>query len=344
MAHGQQFPEGLELDGDGGHDKSTQDFDRLRGGGRSNLEGEMALLTPALQNLALEIFRLVKDVGMNKFERRDLRKWITREHKSPPVCLKEETATIVFPDGEKLLRHVANVVSAKLSLVVDQRKRAALPVEEKDQRRNLLVTQRRQKRQRTAAADDSDGSQQARKNHNAWKERMRRQGVAYTGGYDAAGLPHGNGKLVYGPRGLEGRKAYYHTWGLADYEGNFKNGKHDGKGTLRWKTGDTYIGLFKDGKFDGQGVMTWASGASYDGEWENDKKHGQGTEMIGDQGVHPIVSTVYVGTFHHNQRHGLGKMTYNIVFSDSDSDCDDYSDDVGEWKNDLFLGNNNNQQ
>ena len=52
------------------------------------------------------------------------------------------------------------------------------------------------------------------------------------------------------------------------------------------------------------------------------------------------MTTVYVGTFHHNQRHGLGKMTYNI---DPNSDCDDYSTE-GEWKNGLFLGNNNNQQ
>ena len=26
---------------------------------------------------------------------------------------------------------------------------------------------------------------------------MRLQGVAYTGGYDAAGLPHGNGKMTF---------------------------------------------------------------------------------------------------------------------------------------------------
>ena len=173
------------------------------------------------------------------------------------------------------MRHVANVLSAKLSFVADKRKSVALPIEKKEARRSLLVSQRKQKRQRTAAADDGEQAR-GRKNQNAWKERMRLEGVAYTGGYDAAGLPHGNGKLIYGPRGLEGRKAYYHTWRLAEYEGNFKNGKHDGKGTLRWKTGDTYIGLFKEGKFDGQGVMTWASGASY--EWANDKKHGQGTK------------------------------------------------------------------
>ena len=110
---------------------------------------------------------------------------------------------------------------------------------------------------------------------------MRLQGVAYTGGYDAAGLPHGNGKMTF-------------------------------------KDGDTY-----------------------EGEYMNGERHGQGTEMIGDSWDDEIVSTVYVGTFHHNQRHGLGKMTYNI---DPNSDCDDYSDDEGEWKNGLFLGNNNNQQ
>ena len=99
--------------------------------------------------------------------------------------------------------------------MVDQHKRAALPVEKKEERRRLA----KQKRQRTAAADDGDGSRQARKNHNAWKERMRLQGVAYTGGYDAAGLPHGNGKMTF----KDGDT----------YEGEYMNGERHGQGTLK---------------------------------------------------------------------------------------------------------------
>ena len=86
---------------------------------------------------------------------------------------------------------------------------------EKEERRRLA----KQKRQRTAAADDGDGSRQARKNHNAWKERMRLQGVAYTGGYDAAGLPHGNGKMTF----KDGDT----------YEGEYMNGERHGQGTLK---------------------------------------------------------------------------------------------------------------
>ena len=42
-------------------------------------------MTQALQNLALEIFRLVKDVEMERFQRRALTKWITGEHDNPPA-------------------------------------------------------------------------------------------------------------------------------------------------------------------------------------------------------------------------------------------------------------------
>ena len=162
------------------------------------------------------------------------------------------------------------------------------------------------------------------------------------------------------------------------YVGGFKNDKFCGKGKMTFKDGDTYEGNFKNDEFHGKGKMTFASGCSwansihvdyarsavYDGDFENDNRHGHGTMTYSDGDVYvggwlsgqrhgqgtemmnhsiidnPVVSTVYVGTFHHNERHGLGKLTYNM---DPNSDCDDYSTE-GEWKNGLFLGNNNNQQ
>jgi len=48
---------------------------------------------------------------------------------------------------------------------------------------------------------------------------MRLQGVAYTGGYDAAGLPHGNGKMTF----KDGDT----------YEGEYMNGERYGQGTLK---------------------------------------------------------------------------------------------------------------
>jgi len=162
------------------------------------------------------------------------------------------------------------------------------------------------------------------------------------------------------------------------YVGGFKNDKFCGKGKMTFEDGDTYEGDFKNDEFHGKGKMTFASGCSwansihvdyarsavYDGDFENDNRHGHGTMTYSDGDVYvggwlsgqrhgqgtemmnhsiidnPVVSTVYVGTFHHNERHGLGKLTYNM---DPNSDCDDYSTE-GEWKNGLFLGNNNNQQ
>ena len=41
--------------------------------------------------------------------------------------------------------------------------------------------------------------------------------------------------------------------------------------------GSTYDGEWKDDKGHGQGTLTWADGNKYEGEWKDGKKHGQGT-------------------------------------------------------------------
>jgi len=64
------------------------------------------------------------------------------------------------------------------------------------------------------------------------------------------------------------------------YTGEWKNNKHDGKGTYSLKDGRKYVGEFKDGKKDGQGTFTWTgkwSGQKYVGEWKDNNYHGQGT-------------------------------------------------------------------
>ena len=62
------------------------------------------------------------------------------------------------------------------------------------------------------------------------------------------------------------------------YEGEFKNGKFDGKGLYKYKNGDIYRGEFKEGYRDGKGIYLWNDNKfKYDGEWKNDLKHGIGT-------------------------------------------------------------------
>ena len=50
----------------------------------------------------------------------------------------------------------------------------------------------------------------------------------------------------------------------------------NGKGTMSYPSGRTYIGEFKEGKKHGHGVFTHPDGFSHSGAWENDVPHGKG--------------------------------------------------------------------
>jgi len=62
------------------------------------------------------------------------------------------------------------------------------------------------------------------------------------------------------------------------YQGQVKDGKPNGLGSLTYPDGSKYVGEFKDGKQHGQGTWTSTEGQKYVGEWKDGKKHGQGTE------------------------------------------------------------------
>lgn len=50
-----------------------------------------------------------------------------------------------------------------------------------------------------------------------------------------------------------------------EYEGEYVNGKWEGKGEFRFKDGSNYIGDFKENYLDGSGVYNWVDGRSYNG-------------------------------------------------------------------------------
>ncbi|MED4014670.1 hypothetical protein [Sutcliffiella cohnii] len=66
------------------------------------------------------------------------------------------------------------------------------------------------------------------------------------------------------------------------YEGEIKNGKLHGKGTLTWANGDKYTGEFFEGAITGAGAIQFANGRSYVGEFLNGLPHGQGTMFYPD--------------------------------------------------------------
>jgi hypothetical protein len=61
------------------------------------------------------------------------------------------------------------------------------------------------------------------------------------------------------------------------YSGNWKNGKAEGKGILKYKDGGVYSGDWKDGKAEGIGTMVYADGSKYEGSWKASVAHGLGT-------------------------------------------------------------------
>lgn len=82
------------------------------------------------------------------------------------------------------------------------------------------------------------------------------------------------------------------------YEGDFSNGKKEGKGTYTW------------GKFSKY------PGYKYTGDWKEDKKEGKGTYF------YPNGDIQYEGDFVNDQFEGNGKFIYQ------DKSCYE-----GQWKN-----------
>ena len=64
------------------------------------------------------------------------------------------------------------------------------------------------------------------------------------------------------------------------YEGEWKNNKRHGKGTMTWVMGQ-YVGDWND-KLDGVGNLSLPNGKKYSGEFKKDKYHGQGTMTLKD--------------------------------------------------------------
>merc|ERR1712098_257436 len=88
-----------------------------------------------------------------------------------------------------------------------------------------------------------------------------------------------------------------------------------GNGTFMYPGGEVYEGEWKDGKRNGKGKMTYGQSSRriihevYEGDWEDGKRNGKGKMTYSKW---PYSSgEVYEGDWEDDKRNGKGKMTYS---------------------------------
>ncbi|MDD4869647.1 MAG: hypothetical protein PHR77_03735 [Kiritimatiellae bacterium] len=87
------------------------------------------------------------------------------------------------------------------------------------------------------------------------------------------------------------------------YEGEFKGGLLNGKGTYYYRNNDKYEGEFKNDMKSGLGIYYYNNGDRYTGEFRNDMKEGKGSFVFRN-------GEKYVGDFKNDTITGKGTMIY----------------------------------
>jgi hypothetical protein len=107
-------------------------------------------------------------------------------------------------------------------------------------------------------------------------------GAVYEGEFNDEKMKHGQGKYTWmaaaeGEDAAEGAMVE-----SATYEGEYKDGKRDGVGTMTYPNGDVYTGEWKESKMHGVGTYKYkASDDIYSGAYADGLKEGAGTYEFG---------------------------------------------------------------
>ncbi|KAJ3034791.1 Cadherin member 2 [Rhizophlyctis rosea] len=107
------------------------------------------------------------------------------------------------------------------------------------------------------------------------------------------GLRHGHGEFKCKPS-------------HAQYVGEWKAGKVNGKGRLDYSPTSYYKGEWLEGQKHGYGIMTYASGNIYEGQWVHNVKQGEGTMQWKDR------DEEYAGHWENNQPNGHGVYIWHL--------------------------------
>ena len=134
------------------------------------------------------------------------------------------------------------------------------------------------------------------------------------------------GEFINGKKEGKGKKIYHNgneNNGFGNvYEGYWKNGKENGKGVFNFNNGNVYEGEFKDGILSGKGVFITKNGEIFRGMFNNGLIYGKGnwTNNKGEK---------YTGFFMNGKKNGFGKLVNK----------NEKVIQVGYWKADKFLAN-----
>ena len=101
----------------------------------------------------------------------------------------------------------------------------------------------------------------------------------------------------------------------AEYFGEILNGKRDGQGIIRYKSGRIYEGYWKNGLRHGEGSEIFSNKNRFEGTYLNGKPEGNGV-------YYWKTGEIYEGSWKNGLKHGNG------IFKGVNNEC--Y---IGEWKN-----------
>ena len=90
-----------------------------------------------------------------------------------------------------------------------------------------------------------------------------------------------------------------------EYEGDYDDeGKRNGSGTMRFRSGEVYEGQWVGGQCEGEGQFTYSNGNVYSGQWVANRKQGKGKLCYARSGC------VYEGDWVDDKKDGRGTYTF----------------------------------
>ncbi len=111
-----------------------------------------------------------------------------------------------------------------------------------------------------------------------------------------------------------------------DYEGEIRNNKPNGKGSMRYKNGSVCDGTFTDGHLSGYCECTFDTGDRYMGNAKKDRMNGQGKYLYKN-------GNRYEGSFVNDRMEGKGKFIFTNGEYFTGNFKDDLPDGVVEYHN-----------